>query len=413
MFTFDEMIDRPKIYIALPVMDEAEPLPSCLYCIESQSYTNYHVVICVNQPDEWWDVPEKMSVCESNKRILTQLKIKHPEKYTVIDKSSKGHGWKGNITGVGWARKTIMDHIAKIANIDDIIVSLDADTIFTKNYFRSIIEIFNDAPGIVTLANPYYHELSGSEAEDRAILRYEIYMRNYAINLLLINSPYAFTALGSAIALPVTAYKAIGGLTPKLSGEDFYFLQKLRKYGSIRIHNTEKVLPAARFSDRVLFGTGPAMIKGSAGDWTSYPVYHHSLFNDIRKTYDLFKTLYSNDVQTPLTIFLSKQFKTEDIWQPIRNNHNDAEHFIRACHEKLDGLRILQYLKTEQLKHTQTDERNLYDNIIGVFKNIKNFDNVLLVKYLSFKTCRIDLLDEIRNYLAKVEESLQANCPQI
>ena len=159
------------------------------------------------------------------------------------------------------------------------------------------MKLFDYTPDAVALSNPYYHKLTGAEAEDRAILRYEIYMRNYAINMLLINSPYAFTAMGSAIALPVSSYKAIGGLTPKLSGEDFYFLQKLRKYGNINIHNKEKVYPAARFSDRVFFGTGPAMIKGNDGDWESYPIYHIQLFKNIERTYESFEILFKNDFQ--------------------------------------------------------------------------------------------------------------------
>jgi len=53
------MISNPEIFVSLPVMDEPEALPLCLNCIENQSYKNFHVVICVNQPDEWWGIPEK------------------------------------------------------------------------------------------------------------------------------------------------------------------------------------------------------------------------------------------------------------------------------------------------------------------------------------------------------------------
>ena len=79
---------------------------------------------------------------------------------------------------------------------------------------------------MIGLAVPYYHKLIG-DATDRLILRYEIYMRCYLINLLRIQNPYAFTALGSAMAVTVRAYRKAGGLTPVKSGEDFYFLQNL------------------------------------------------------------------------------------------------------------------------------------------------------------------------------------------
>ena len=339
------MNKRPKIYVALPAINEAELLPLCLKCIEEQSYNNFHIVICINQPDDWWEITDKRIICENNIALLKELQKKDKNTFTIIDKCSKGNGWKGNNKGVGWARKTIVDYIATIANTNDIIVSLDADTTFGRDYFSSNVNIFSKTKA-VALANPYYHKLTGKEAEDRAILRYEIYMRNYAINLFLIDSPYAFTALGSAIALPVSSYKAIGGLTPKLSGEDFYFLQKLRKFGNIAIHNTEKVYPVARFSDRVFFGTGPAMIKGNNGDWESYPVYHYSLFGDIKDTYNCFPRLFKGDCETPMVFFLQEQFR-ENIWQALRENHKDEKHFIRACHEKIDGLKDIAISKTE------------------------------------------------------------------
>jgi len=396
-----------KIYVSIPVMDELEMLPSCLNCIENQSYKNFHVVVCINQPDEWWEIPEKRNICLNNKKVLDILTKKNIQNFSIFDKSTKDLGWKGNKKGVGWARKTAMDHITKTAKDNDIILSLDADTVFSNEYFSSIIDIFSKCLNAVALANPYYHKLTGSEAEDNAILRYEIYTRNYAINLLRINSPYAFTALGSAIALPVKSYKAIGGLTPKLSGEDFYFLQKLRKYGNIIVHNKEKVFPAARFSDRVFFGTGPAMIKGNKGDWESYPIYHHSLFENIQETYNCFPKLFYKNIQTPLTPFLLEQFSSENLWQSLRENFKDEIHFVRACHEKIDGLRILQYLKSHQEHTDKTDEACLYENISEIFNHIIKFENLNDLKDLYFSKCSIDLLNEIRNYLVSVEEKLQ------
>jgi glycosyltransferase involved in cell wall biosynthesis len=397
----------PKIFVALPVMDEMEMLPHCLQCIDKQTYRNFHVVVCINQPEEYWDIPEKKHICHNNKKVLEILLKNKVDDLTVIDKSSKGCGWKGNKKGVGWARKTAMDEIIRIADVNDIILSLDADTLFSDEYFSSIVSSFRKHKNAVALANSYYHKLTGSYAEDKAILRYEIYMRNYAINLLLINSPYAFTALGSAIAVPVRSYKAIGGMTPKLSGEDFYFLQKLRKYGNIIVHNKEKVFPAARFSDRVFFGTGPAMIKGNTGDWESYPIYHHGLFEHISGTYKHFPALLKKDIDTPLTSFLFEQFRSENIWKELRENFKDTDHFVRACHEKLDGLRILQYLKSRQEDLKKSDESCLKENITEIFSHIIKFENPDHLNDLDLSKCTVRMLDEIRNYLADVEEYLQ------
>ncbi|MFH0866797.1 MAG: glycosyltransferase [Bacteroidota bacterium] len=400
------MAAHPKIFIALPVMAESDWLPACLDSITKQIFQNFYIVACVNQPESYRNDENKNHICADNAKCLDILSEYHQEKVTVIDHSTKGKGWNKK-SGIGYARKVIMDFIAAHAEENDIILSLDADTTFGENYFESVIDNFSKFPNAAALSNPYYHKLTFSEKEDRAILRYEIYMRNYAINLLSINSPYAFTALGSAIALPVSAYKAIGGMTPKQSGEDFYFLQKLKKYGSIIIHNTEKVFPAARFSDRVFFGTGPAMIKGDQGDWSSYPVYHHSLFADIKETYDAFPKLFIRTAETPVSRFSGEQFAETDIWQPLRKNFRKEENFIRACHEKLDGLRILQYLKQKQSGLNITDEKCLNENIEKVFRNVLPFNSIINYSIPDFMKSSIKELNVIRDYLVATEEIFQ------
>ena len=296
---------QPYIYISVPAMNELQYLPDFMDCVKKQTYKDYKVVVCINQPDDWWEAPNKILVCKNNRQSIEYLNSIKDINIEIIDRSSKGDGWKGKKNGVGWARKTIMDKISTEAGDNDIIISLDADTTFNEKYFASIAENFKQNPGAVAISVPYYHKLTGDEEKDRAILRYEIYMRYYSINLKRIGSPYHFTAIGSAIALPVKSYKAIGGITPHKSGEDFYFLQKLRKYGSVLTQNKEKVYPAARYSDRVNFGTGPAMIHGRTGNWVSYPIYNYEYFEEIKQTYELFTELFYGDIKTPLEIFIS------------------------------------------------------------------------------------------------------------
>ncbi len=326
---------------------------------------------------------------------------------TIIDKSTKGNGWTGKQSGVGWARKVLMDTINTIANAEDIIVSLDADTRFNPSYFDSIINTFAKNPKAVAISNPYYHKLTADDAANRAILRYEIYMRHYAINLWRINCPYNFTALGSAMAVPVWAYRKIGGITPMKSGEDFYFLQKLTKTGKIINYNKEKVYPAARFSDRVSFGTGPAMIKGRDGNWNSYPIYHHTLFNNIKKTYELLPALFYEDIELPLTSFLNEQFKEANWWVALRKNFKTEHHFVKACVEKIDGLRILQYLKSNQNTIDKTDEECLNDFFNKYYKNVINEINITFDTF-KFDKLSISQLNEIRDVLCRIEEEYQS-----
>ena len=403
--------EKRKIYIALPVMDEMDYLPKFINNIKKQNFKSFELFVCVNHPDEWWSDSEKEIICQNNLRSIELLKNEIQFPITIIDKSSKGLGWKGKKFGVGWARKTIMDMISLEADKNDLILSLDADTGFSENYLNSVIESFQKNEKFVALSVPYYHKLTADESADRSILHYEIYMRYFSLNLWRISNPYRFTALGSAIAVPVWAYKAIGGITPHKSGEDFYFLQKLKKYGRIKIWNNETVFPAARFSDRVFFGTGPAMIKGKNGDWSSYPFYHFSLFDEIKITFEMFSELYEKDFETPMTDFLKNRFRSENIWGPLRKNFKTRQNFVKACEDKVDGLRILQFLKSSQKSNTKTDEENLKEYLTKFYKN-EEVEKLNLNEFL-FSKSTISHLNLIRDFLVKKESKLQKEKPII
>lgn len=399
---------QPAVFIALPVLNESENLPAFILNLQNQDFGGMvRLYVCVNQPDEWWINPEKVHICIDNRHSIEILQNSGFLNKVLIDRSSHGSGWIGKKHGVGYARKEVMDAIAQQASDADIIISLDADTTFSKNYVRSVVENLQAHPEAVALSVPYYHPLTGNKIIDRAMLRYEIYMRYYVLNLLRINSPYAFAALGSAIALRVKEYKSIGGITPKMSGEDFYFLQKLRKKGKILTWNREKVYPAARFSDRVYFGTGPAMIKGAAGDWSSYPLYHHSWFDEICSTYDLFTELYLRDLETPMDEFLKEVFPAEPVWDKLRGNATSADKFAWACHQKIDGLRVLQYLKWRQRQSPANDEQNLMQFLERFYPKAEILLKIQQTDNFSFKESDVELLDEIRAFLAREEENGQ------
>ncbi len=387
-------------------MDEKAHIHQLLADIEKQQYHASGICICVNQPDHWWDLPQKRDICKRNVEVLDLLRNARHLPLQLIDRCSRGNGWKGRQHGVGWSRKLAMDACAGMADKEDVILSLDGDTRYRPAYFEAVAGAFQEKPPAVALAVPYYHPLTGDEITDRAILRYEIYMRYYALNLWRIGSPYAFTALGSAMAVRFSAYKAIRGITPLLSGEDFYFLQKLRKHGELLRWCPEKVYPAARFSDRVFFGTGPAMIKGRAGDWSSYPLYHFSLFDKVAETVSLFPQFYHQSVPSPMDAFLKTIFREQDIFIPLRNNNKDVGRFIRACHGKIDGLRILQYLKSEHVHGNERDGINLRDLVITHYPQTE-IPATLIDAGNNLFDRSIRELDQLRDFLADLESDYQ------
>ena len=357
----------PTLRIAIPAMDELDFLPATLDALTKQdTRLPFEVFVCVNQPDNYWDIPEKKAICENNQKLLVSLLDYKSLTLNVLDYASPGHGWKGKKSGVGFARKVLFERILSNCDSKDIIVSLDADTLIKPHYLQSLADRFEQNPKMNALAVPYYHPLSGDdEIRDMALLRYEIYMRNYAVNLLKINSPYGFTALGSAIAMRADALKKIGNITPLQSGEDFYLVQKFCKMGGLSLFNTECVYPAGRYSDRVPFGTGPAMQTGARGIWDSYPIYHHSFFSPIQEVYEELKELYENKIsaeKNDFLLFLQKENQKPDIWQDIRKNVSDFQHFAKAFHQKADGLRVLQFVRAKHRQQPELETHAIYDN---------------------------------------------------
>ena len=340
-----------KIALAIPMLDEWENLPLLLSRLQQQTLRFFSVYVCVNQPDDWWTDGQEdhFAVCQHNKWTLQSLANFNESSHfsmTVIDFSSKEQGWTGKKKGVGWARKELFARILKEQDENCIIVSMDADTDFDEDYLEKVLATFVCQPTLSALAVPYYHPLTGDELVDRPLLRYECYMRHYLIQLLKIDNDYAFSALGSAMAFPVWAYRKAGGMNPLQGGEDFYLMQRFVKTGHISVAFDSVVRPSGRVSHRVPFGTGPAVSMSLAEQEQHYPFYSPDGFAAVKATYERFPDLYFADMETPMSVFLRQQLATTDLWGPLRKNFKSQALFIHACKERVDGLRILQYLKT-------------------------------------------------------------------
>lgn len=399
----------PVLRVAIPAMDELDYLPATLDALARQvTEIPVEVYVCVNQPDSYWDIPSKEPICQRNQQLLAYLRNYAFLTLYVLDYSSRGCGWQGKKHGVGFARKVLFDRILKEAEPDDILVSLDADTHVKPRYLQSIADHFAAHPAVTAMAVPYYHEVNPlDEEQSRAMLRYEIYMRNYAINLLKINSPYGFTALGSAIAMRVESLRKVGNITPLQSGEDFYLVQKFCKMGGLSLFNTECVYPAGRYSDRVPFGTGPAMRQGANGVWDSYPIYHHRVFEPVQDAYNRLPELYENRISAKdndFLLFLQKDPGKQDIWADIRRNVTDFDHFVKAFHQKADGLRILQYARFKHKQHAVNEEFAINDNLrLWISENIPSW----FTSHRPLTAYSVEQLNTVRDLLFEVEQSLR------
>jgi glycosyltransferase involved in cell wall biosynthesis len=169
----------------------------------------------------------------------------------------------GHQTGAGIPRRIGMDIAVECmaTNPCGIIVSLDADCTVSNNYLTEIYRNFREHNlNSATLA--FHHPVEHLEPDSllrRAAEQYETYLRYFRCGLQYAGYPYPFFTIGSAFAVTVETYLKVGRMGRQQSGEDFYFLQKVFPLGRSRYIDTATVFPAARPSDRVPFGTGPAL----------------------------------------------------------------------------------------------------------------------------------------------------------
>jgi hypothetical protein len=80
-----------------------------------------------------------------------------------------------------------------------------------------------------------------------------------------------------------------------------------------------------------------------------------------------------------------------------------------ACVRKVDGLRILQYLKARQREIGQKDEENLSKFVKIRYQKAEIRDQLLKLESFDFSTSPVGELDAVRNFLAGEEERGRCN----
>lgn len=164
--------------------------------------------------------------------------------------------------GVGLARKIGADIALRLMTDGivrtPVIFSTDADVQLPPDYFRS------PRAGAAATLYPFRHKPDPG-LELPATL-YEIFMLYYVTGLKRAGSPWAFTTIGSTMAVGGNQYAMVRGFPRRSAGEDFYLLNKLAKTGEIRQLAGPTLTIAARRSSRVPFGTGTSLEKIAAMD---------------------------------------------------------------------------------------------------------------------------------------------------
>ncbi|MGL6158973.1 hypothetical protein [Microbulbifer sp.] len=227
------------------------------------------LVLVVNQPDS-------DTSANSNRELLQAIEKLSPPAWQNRHLSLRPWGENGGLLlverwretlriprkqGVGLARRIGCDIAAQLHHRGFLcspwIHSTDADARLPDDYFEGL----PDAQTTSAALYPFAHD-SGHSPVHQALQLYEQALHYYVENLRRAGSPWAYHTIGSILAISARHYCAARGFPKKAAGEDFYLLNKLGKLAPVaELTGRAPVRIAARLSDRVPFGTGPATAK--------------------------------------------------------------------------------------------------------------------------------------------------------
>jgi hypothetical protein len=370
--------DTPELVVVIPACQEAPNLFMTLGDLKKNDSSLLEKTLVIVVVNHRVDAPE--AVHENNLATLATLEDwrgKLP--LAVVDAASPGKELPTG-EGVGLARKLGLDHgLALLAQGDDLdrpLVCLDADTRVQANYLEALDRFFETSKRWAALVD-YAHPLDGPQAERAAILAYEIFLRCHALGLRRAQSPYAFTAIGSAMACTGAAYAAVSGMNRRLAGEDFYFLQQLAKTGPVEAVEGTTVFPSARGSDRVPFGTGARVRQYLDEGRNAYLTYHPDSYEILRAWLEAVERHlaasseilleHAQKIAPALAEFLVRQ-KFAKAWEPLRKTHGGTPRMFPQFHVWFDGFRTLKLL--HYLRDHGYPEQPLLETAAGLLQCI-------------------------------------------
>jgi glycosyltransferase involved in cell wall biosynthesis len=349
------VLPDPKtgIIVIIPCYNEpdvTETLDSLKRCTPPE--THVEVLIVINSTYE--DSPSIIHQNNACFHSILQWKEYNTKAFFDVftihyEKMPKKHG------GVGLARKTGMDEAIwrfnTIEAANGLILSLDADTQVSKNYFTEVENHWKAYPSAGLFILNFNHSLDSklhSPPVINAAAKYELHQRYYKIATQQTNYPYAYHTIGSCFAIKARSYVAQGGMNKRQAGEDFYFIQKTAPVVPTIEIKSLCVYPSPRISKRVPFGTGPQVEKIIQNEF-ELNTYNYSAFKDLKIFLSLHQQLYTNDLKTskeiPLTV---RQFiDNQNMWEKfneIRGNTASRQTFSNRFFKTFNAFQILKFL---------------------------------------------------------------------
>ena len=292
--------------------------------------------------------------------------------------------------GVGLARKIGCDLACKLSQTQQLasswIYSSDADAFLPDNYFALPTSIAptastsstekpsaktDNTQGFSAQVFEFDH-ISVAETTHDCLQATQLYQRAikyYRDGLSWAGSPYGFYTLGSTLAVDVLSYAKVRGFPKRAGAEDFYLLNKLAKIAPVYFNRNIQVSIAARQSQRVPFGTGPAIasIMQLTSPEVEYCYYHPQLFVLLKQWLNLIPQFWQflhtdsrqvkneQQVQASYAGFLASLPAVQAEIAASLNLHKFLRHARRQCqsepafreqfHQWFDGFLTLKFIR--------------------------------------------------------------------
>ncbi|MBM4332829.1 MAG: hypothetical protein FJ117_16720 [Deltaproteobacteria bacterium] len=344
--------------VVIPALAETDYLFTTLQSLAQnppELLQRFLIVVVVNHREDA-SLSDKMDNVQTLRRIAYREASLEHLNLAWVNAASSGRELPVKTGGVGLARKIGFDlALPRLGyqKVGPLFISLDADTLVRPDYLKALIRHFRgaEASGAVI---PFCHQPGSTTEEDRAIKRYELFLRAYVLGLSRAGSPYAFHTVGSAMACSAEAYVRAGGMNTRMAGEDFYFLQHLAKTAGISQVKGTVVYPSPRASHRVPFGTGRSITRLLAGDKEAVMFYQTACFQILEEWLALIAQninasgeeirLKAERISKDLGDHLDNIHFSE-VWDKLRKNFLDQATLLTGFHSWFDGLKTMKLMR--------------------------------------------------------------------
>ena len=337
--------------VVIPALGESQRLFATLDSLAGnppELLDDFRIVVVVNHREDAGQA-EKLD----NRETLRRLRQGgSPLRLALVDAASPGLELPVKTGGVGLARRIGMDLSLPLLAPGGILVCLDADTLVEPGYLPALRAHFKkSAAGGAVI--PFCHQSGENPGEERAITLYELFLRHYVLGLERAGSPYAFHCVGSAMACTAAAYLKMGGMTTRSAGEDFYFLQQLKRTSGVARVSGTVVHPAARSSHRVPFGTGKSIARILAEGEESQSFYRADCFRILGAWLRLVQQgtalsgaqlLASSAQLDPELAGYLEQAGFAAVWERLGRNSASPEALTVAFHGWFDALKTVRLI---------------------------------------------------------------------